>query len=127
MSFLETIRRAKSFLEEQGCVSLSALELEFDLDDVRLEVLIEELVDIQQVATRNGKALTWAGSATGSGTTQPGQGAEPERTPRDYTPKHLADRILQSKSALEGELKQVTVLFADVKGSMELAEEVDPE
>jgi len=54
----------------------------------------------------------------------------PSRTkpePRDYTPKHLADKILQSKSALEGERKQVTVLFADVKGSMELAEQVDPE
>jgi len=47
--------------------------------------------------------------------------------PRSYTPKHLADKILQSKSALEGERKQVTVLFADVKGSMELAEQVDPE
>jgi len=47
--------------------------------------------------------------------------------PRDYTPKHLADKILQSKSALEGERKQVTVLFADVKGSMELAEGIDPE
>ena len=45
----------------------------------------------------------------------------------DYTPKHLADKILQSKSALEGERKQVTVLFADVKGSMELAEQLDPE
>jgi class 3 adenylate cyclase len=53
--------------------------------------------------------------------------APPDRTPRDYTPKHLADKILQSKSALEGERKQVTVLFADVKGSMELAEQVDPE
>jgi class 3 adenylate cyclase/tetratricopeptide (TPR) repeat protein len=51
----------------------------------------------------------------------------PDRTPRDYTPKHLTDKILQSKSALEGERKQVTVLFADVKGSMELAERVDPE
>jgi len=49
------------------------------------------------------------------------------RQPRDYTPKHLADKILQSKSALEGERKQVTVLFADVKGSMELAEQLDPE
>src|SRR5208282_2462790 len=48
-------------------------------------------------------------------------------TPRAYTPKHLADKILQSKSALEGERKQVTVLFADVKGSMELAEQLDPE
>jgi class 3 adenylate cyclase len=43
------------------------------------------------------------------------------------TPKHLADKILQSKSALEGERKQVTVLFADVKGSMDLAEQMDPE
>jgi predicted ATPase/class 3 adenylate cyclase len=49
------------------------------------------------------------------------------RAPRDYTPRHLADKILQSKSALEGERKQVTVLFADVKGSMELAEQVDDE
>ena len=47
--------------------------------------------------------------------------------PRAYTPKHLADKILQSKSALEGERKQVTVLFADVKGSMELAEQLDAE
>jgi class 3 adenylate cyclase/tetratricopeptide (TPR) repeat protein len=53
--------------------------------------------------------------------------AAPERAPRDYTPKHLADKILRSKSALEGERKQVTILFADVKGSMELAEQLDPE
>ena len=55
---------------------------------------------------------------------------QPERPLRDaraYTPKHLADKILQSKSALEGERKQVTVLFADVKGSMELAEQTGPE
>ncbi len=51
----------------------------------------------------------------------------PDPDPRSYTPKHLADKILQSKSALEGERKQVTVLFADVKGSMELAEQLDPE
>ncbi len=50
-----------------------------------------------------------------------------ERKPRDYTPKHLAEKILTSKSALEGERKQVTILFADVKGSLELAEQVDPE
>jgi len=49
------------------------------------------------------------------------------RDPRAYTPQHLADRILRSKSALEGERKQVTVLFADVKGSMELAGQLDPE
>src|SRR5207245_9406370 len=48
-------------------------------------------------------------------------------TPLAYTPKHLAEKILNSRAALEGERKQVTVLFADVKGSMDLAEQVDPE
>jgi class 3 adenylate cyclase len=49
------------------------------------------------------------------------------RAPRDYTPRHLAEKILGSKSALEGERKQVTVLFADIKGSMELADQVGAE
>ena len=44
-----------------------------------------------------------------------------------YTPKHLAEKILTSKSAVEGERKQVTVLFADLKGSMELLADRDPE
>jgi len=48
-------------------------------------------------------------------------------SPEAYTPKHLAERILTSKSALEGERKQVTVLFADMKGSMELLADRDPE
>ena len=47
--------------------------------------------------------------------------------PETYTPKHLAEKILTSKSALEGERKQVTVLFADLKGSMELLADRDPE
>ena len=47
--------------------------------------------------------------------------------PEAYTPKHLAEKILTSKSALEGERKQVTVLFADLKGSLELLADRDPE
>ena len=47
--------------------------------------------------------------------------------PAAYTPKHLADRILSSRGALEGERKQVTVLFADLRGSLELLAERDPE
>ena len=46
--------------------------------------------------------------------------APPAPAPESYTPRHLAERILTSKAALEGERKQVTVLFADVKASMEL-------
>jgi predicted ATPase/class 3 adenylate cyclase len=60
-----------------------------------------------------------SGSATEDGASR--------RDLRSYTPKHLADKILASKAALEGERKQVTVLFADVKSSMELAESVDAE
>jgi len=48
-------------------------------------------------------------------------------TPDAYTPKHLAEKILTSKTALEGERKQITVLFADLKGSMELLADRDPE
>jgi class 3 adenylate cyclase/tetratricopeptide (TPR) repeat protein len=48
-------------------------------------------------------------------------------SPHTYTPKHLAERILTSKTAIEGERKQVTVLFADMKGSTELLADRDPE
>ena len=65
--------------------------------------------------------------ATIVGSSRPPDPQSPTPDPRSYTPKHLVDTILQSKSALEGERKQVTVLFADVKGSMELAEQLDPE
>jgi class 3 adenylate cyclase/tetratricopeptide (TPR) repeat protein len=44
-----------------------------------------------------------------------------------YTPKHLAEKILTSRSALEGERRQVTVLFSDVAGFTPLAEKLDPE
>src|SRR5262245_16160587 len=60
----------------------------------------------------------------------PVAGAAPEArftAPESYTPKHLAEKILTSKSALEGERKQVTVLFADVSGFTALSERLDPE
>jgi class 3 adenylate cyclase/tetratricopeptide (TPR) repeat protein len=47
--------------------------------------------------------------------------------PETYTPRHLAERILDSRAVMEGERKQVTVLFADLKGSMELLADRDPE
>ena len=47
--------------------------------------------------------------------------------PLTYTPPYLAEKILTSRRALEGERKQVTVLFADLKGSMELLADRDPE
>jgi len=63
------------------------------------------------------------GQAIAAGTVVPIGSPAPET----YIPKHLAEKILTSKSALEGERKQVTVLFADLKGSMELLADRDPE
>ncbi len=61
-----------------------------------------------------------------------GDGAAPAAgakfaSPQTYTPSHLAERILSARQSLQGERKQVTVLFADVKGSTELIADLDPE
>jgi len=61
-----------------------------------------------------------------AGVTAPQTTAAP-REIAAYTPKHLAEKILNSRSALEGERKQVTVLFADVKQSTELSQAIDIE
>jgi class 3 adenylate cyclase/predicted ATPase len=62
------------------------------------------------------------------GSTAPAQPAPPRFVaPQSYTPKYLAEKIISSKAALEGERKHVTVLFADMKGSMELIADRDPE
>ena len=74
----------------------------------------------------DGRVLVWTGDTAASlPTSQPTP--DPARAPLTYTPSYLAEKILTSRSALEGERKQVTVLFADVKGSMELLADRDPE
>jgi Adenylate and Guanylate cyclase catalytic domain len=121
MNLLDVVREVRRHLEENGRLSLRMLRRQFELDDDALEEVIGELVDVQRVARREENALAW------SAPTPPVGIPPPARDPRAYTPKHLAEKILTSRNALEGERKQVTVLFADVKGSMELAEQIDPE
>jgi class 3 adenylate cyclase len=65
-------------------------------------------------------------TGTTTAATPPALAPRPQ-TPQAYTPTHLAEKILTSKTALEGERKQVTVLFADLKSSMELLADRDPE
>ena len=65
MSFLETVEKARAFLERNGRVSLTALRLEFGLDGSQIELLVEELVEIQQVAVRECNVLVWSGESGG--------------------------------------------------------------
>jgi class 3 adenylate cyclase len=74
-------------------------------------------------AEEDGNVLVW----TGGTASPPTPATTPDRAPHTYTPPHLAEKILTSISALQGERKQVTVLFADLKGSMELLADRDPE
>jgi len=133
MNLFDVIREVRRVLEENGRVSQRLLRKQFELDDEALDELVEELVDVQRVATRDGTVLVHlqAGAApavlAADMPVEQAAARPRDSAPSSYTPKHLADRILQSRSALEGERKQVTVLFADVKGSMELAEQLDPE
>ena len=125
MSFVAKLQRAREVLEQQKRLSTRALSREVDTSGEELEELITELIDVQQVARRDGTVLVWTSDLSNSPTrTIP---SPPAREPLSYTPKHLADKILQSKSAIEGERKQVTVLFADIQGSMNLATQLDPE
>ena len=74
-------------------------------------------------------AVASSGPETTRPTPTPGPPPAPdqERAPLSYTPAHLTEKILQARPSLEGERKQVTVLFADLKGSMELLADRDPE
>src|SRR5712691_10682601 len=127
MTFYELLEQVVTLLQRHGRMSYRALTRQFQLDEVYLEDLKAELVDIQRVAVdHDGIMLVWTGAAHAA---LPLVMSAPtlERTPRAYTPAHLTEKILAARAALEGERKQVTVLFADLKGSTELIAGLDPE
>jgi class 3 adenylate cyclase/tetratricopeptide (TPR) repeat protein len=124
MTFYEVVGQVLELLQREGRVSYRALKRQFNLDDEYLEDLKAELIEAKQLAAdEGGRVLVWAGAPTTA--SMPTSGLS--RAPAAYTPRHLAEKILTSKTALEGERKQVTVLFADLKGSMELLADRDPE
>ena len=102
------------------CGHENAAEMKFCGEcGTRLTVLCREC------GARNAPAQKFCGEC--GARLEPGALSRQLPSPDAYTPKHLAEKILTSKSALEGERKQVTVLFADLKGSMELLADRDPE
>src|SRR5262249_62254402 len=77
----------------------------------------------------DGRVLVWTGEPVSAPASAPppARARAPARAPLSYTPTHLTEKILAARTALTGERKQVTVLFADLKGSTELIRDLDPE
>jgi class 3 adenylate cyclase/tetratricopeptide (TPR) repeat protein len=123
MDFVAVVDQAIALLRQRGRLTYRTLQLQFQLDDAHLEALKDELIEGQRLAVDEAdRVLVWTGAPE---TAAPGE--TPAPAPLAYTPPYLAEKILTSRSALEGERKQVTVLFADLKGSMELLADRDPE
>ena len=131
MTFEEILDHAIAMLQRRGRLTYRTLKRQFQLDDTALDDLTVELIKGQRLATdEGGEVLVWIGNAA-----SPPIPAAPvsPAPPLAYTPRHLAERILAEHQALEargapdGERKTITALFADIKGSMDLLEDLDPE
>ena len=128
MTFEEVLDQAMAMLQRRGRVTYRTLQLQFTLDDEQLAALKDELLYSQlHVVDDAGRGLVWTGEAGAAAAATSAPVESPGQAPLAYTPPYLAEKILTSPSALEGERKQVTVLFADLKGSMELLADRDPE
>src|SRR5712691_1173368 len=128
VDFVAVMDQVIALLRQRGRLTYRTLQRQFQLDEVALEDLKEELIYGQRLALdEDGRVLVWTGA---TGPTAPAAAAPTGTsalTPLTYTPPYLAEKIFMSRSALEGERKQVTVLFADLKDSTELIRGLDPE
>ena len=122
MTFDEILTQVLALLQREGRVSYRALKRRLHLNDEDLEDLKDEIIAAKQWAIdEGGKVLVWTGGVTALPSKEWGA------TPLAFTPQYLTEKILTSRTALEGERKQITVLFADIRGSMELIQGLDPE
>jgi hypothetical protein len=119
MDFYDVLDQVLDLLRQRGRVTYNALKRQFGLDDACLQDLKDEIIEAQRLTVdENDRVLVW----TGDGAVTPPPAAavavrarQPDAAPRAYTPPYLTDKILVARAALEGERKQVTVLFADIK------------
>jgi class 3 adenylate cyclase/tetratricopeptide (TPR) repeat protein len=127
MTFEEILDQAIAMLQRRGRLTYNALKRQFQLDDATLDDLKEQLLyAYPQVVDDAGRGLVWT-ATPGTAPPAAAPAGASEQVSLAYTPPYLAEKILTSRSALEGERKQVTVLFAALKDSTELIRGLDPE
>src|SRR5215475_13152101 len=128
MDFVAIVDQVITLLRQRGRMTYRTLQRQFHLDDDALHDLTEELLYAHpEVRDDAGRGLVWTGDAGPNASAPAAPVERPGQAPLTYTPPYLAEKILTSRSALAGERKQVTVLFADLKGSMALLADRDPE
>ena len=128
MTFEELLDQAIALLQRRGRLTYRALKRQFNVDDDYLEDLKAELIQGQRLAVDEaGEVLVWTGDTASAAAPAAAPAPVQAQAPLTYTPPHLAEKILAARPALEGERKQVTVFFADLKDSTRLIEGLDPE
>jgi class 3 adenylate cyclase/tetratricopeptide (TPR) repeat protein len=113
VGFLDTVRRAAALLRDEGRVSERALRHEFDLDDQHLDDLIEELVEVRGVATRDGDVLVAV--------------SRPEVSKQEARQEPSPPLAAVQPSSADTDRRDLTVLFCDLVGSTELSTQLDSE
>jgi class 3 adenylate cyclase len=126
MTFDELLAQVRELLQREQRLSYRAIKRRFALDDEYLEDLKAELVEAKRLAAdEDGKVLVWIGGTVSASSTA--SSPTPAQASLAYTPSHLTEKILAARRTLEGERKQVSVFFADIKDSTRLIEGLDPE
>ena len=116
MDFVAVVDQVVALLRQRGRIAYRTLQRQFQLEDEALTDIKDELLyTYPQIVDDAGRGLMWTGDSAPGVSTASAPTTPLSQTPGAYTPAYLAEKILTSRSALEGERKQVTVLFADLK------------
>ena len=128
MDYDGVLLQVLDLLQREKRVSYRVLKRRFGLTDDDLEDLKEDLIYAKQLAVdEDGRVLVWTGASEAMPPPAFPPGHALDQAPLTYTPPHLTEKILASRAALEGERKQISILFADLKDSTELIRDLDPE
>ena len=126
MTFDDILAQVIMLLKRQGRVSYRALKMRFDLDDEYLDVLKEELIDAQRIATdEDGRILVWTGQAESVPlSASPSLQVEQQRPAQHDQPTQIAPPL--EPHIPEAERRQLTVMFCDLVDSTKLSSQLDP-
>jgi class 3 adenylate cyclase/tetratricopeptide (TPR) repeat protein len=138
MNFDTVLSQVTELLREERRISYRGLKRRFEIDDATLEDIKAELIDARRVAAdEDGKVLVLRepppapvrreAALAGEKPSQDSRTASEAAPRKGYTPPHLLQAVLKNRTVMEGERKQVTVVFCDVAGSTELAQRLGEE